>query len=187
MRRNRCSSWATRNSSSSQSSRVTRPSSRNAPLRVEPARSPTRMASPRQRAVDSSVHERTSSLLVPPCWARDSASSSARSAVSVTAPTSASSSRLTGSSMRARPPALAALFALCSCGGVCGSIRGRDGYEGRRGLLGGILLGLLERCLQAALAQDVALAPRVFRLALLEDREERRCDEDRRVSTGSDT
>src|SRR2546422_2344843 len=130
---------------------------------------------------------RTSSLLIPPRAASESASSSARSAVSETAPTSASISRLTGSSMWARASALASAFPLRSRSSGRRSIRGRDGHERRRGLLGCLLLRFLEHRLHAALAQCLPLAPHVLRLALLEDREQRCRDEDRRVRTGGDT
>ena len=85
------------------------------------------------------------------------------------------------------PSALASGFALRSRSSGRWSIRHAGGDECRRRLLGGLLLRFLERSLHAALAQCVSLAPRVLRLALLEDREQRRRDEDRRVRTGRDT
>src|SRR4029077_13261552 len=173
---------------------VTRPSSRNTPCSVSPARSPTRIASPRQRFVASSMKPRTSSLLIPPRWASESASSSARSAVSATAPTRASASRLTGSSMGTGTPALPALLALRGrgrrCRGVdrrCRAVDRRNRCECRSRLLRKLLLGLLHRFLEIALRHYLALAACVLRLALLEDAKERRGDEDRRVGARCDT
>src|SRR6185312_17203010 len=183
----RCSICARRSSSSSHSSRVTRPSSRNTPCSVSPARSPTRIASPRQRFVASSMKPRTSSLLIPPRWASESASSSARSAVSATAPTRASASRLTGSSMGASTPALPALLALRGRSRRCRAVDRRNRCERRSRLLCKLLLGLLHRFLETALRHNLALAPCVLGLPLLEHAEERRRDEDRRVGTRGDT
>src|SRR3954454_10142810 len=187
----RCSSWATRSSSSSHSSRVTRPSSRSTPLAVAPAFSPTRMASPRQRIVASSIPRRTSSRLIPPFAASVSASSSARSAVSATAPTSASKSRLTGSSMRPCAPSLPTPLSLrrdtgCAAVAAVAAVHGRDRREVLHRLRGGRLFRLLEGLLEAALRHRHVLAARELGLALLPDRQQRRGDEDGRVSTGRD-
>src|SRR5581483_9446413 len=114
--RRRCSTCATRSSSSSSSSLVTSPSFVNASWSVSPARSLTRVASPRQRVAASSSSCLASSRRIPPRSESSVASSSIRSAVSDTAPTAASPRRcsrsLTGSTMRPGGAALPAALAL---------------------------------------------------------------------------
>src|SRR5207253_2934731 len=119
---------------------------------------------------------RTSSCVIPPRSASDSASSSARSAVSATTPTSARPACLTRSSMRARPAALATTFTLglrrrARRGPTVGRRRHRGEFRSRRG--GGRLFRLLEHRLHPALPDHgLALASRVFGLALLPHREQ---------------
>src|SRR5581483_8689833 len=198
---------ATRSSSSSKSSRVTRPSWRATPARPSPARSPRRVASPRQRLTESSRSWRAPSRRMPPRSLSSPASSSRRSAVRATTPTAARASRSTRSRSdlprSAMRPAAAALtptlalrlrlrdgpVAAAGNGRLAGDrrdhverrLRRRLGRQGR--------LRARPGHLQAADASAHLLAPDqapVLRLPLLPDREQRRRDEDRGVGAGGD-
>src|SRR5918996_4852989 len=164
---------------------------------VEPARSPSRTVSPRQRATVSSTSRRASSWLILPLRASSAASSSTRSFVRATAPTPARSassarsrseraeSRLPGSSMGPRPASFAARL---TARGRAAAVRGRRDRlrrgrrHGRRRLRGPpVGLGGLELLQEAGL-----LALLVLGLALLEDDEEGRGDEDGREGARAD-
>src|SRR5579859_3508601 len=177
--RKRCSSWATRSSSSSSSSRVTRLSSSEIPRSAATALSDSRSRPPRSRPGSSAISSSTvsrSRLLLP------------------------------RSAMRSRAAPLATLLLPCARGGRLG----RDRVdEARRRLRGERRLRLLQRerpgveCRAAlrpqrppsretssvglrALTFGLLLAPRVLRLPLLPDREDRRCEEDRGVGARRD-
>src|SRR5581483_2136363 len=173
-RRSRCSSWATRSSSSSHSSRVTRPASRASSWIRRRELSPTRRASPRQREPRSSTSERSSSSRGPRIASRRSRS------------------ELPGSAMRPGVAARAAALALRrgivrhavavaedALGDVDRSLGGR---LRRCGLFG----ASQQRVRLRALRHGLAPAARILGLALLPQRQHRRRDEDRRVRTGGD-
>src|SRR2546423_13832655 len=110
---------------------------------------------------------------MPPRAASDSASSSARSAVSATAPTSASIIRLTGSSMGPRPAALPATLTLLLCGRrrTVGAVHRRNRCERGCRLRGGGVLRALELRLEPGLGDGDVLAPCELRLPLLPHRQ----------------
>src|SRR5689334_5831181 len=115
---------------------------------------------------------------MPPRRASSSASASARSAVSATAPRPASPSfstrsrndQLPGSAMRPRAAPLAATLALRGCRLPLGT-GDRDELRRLGRLLGECFLRLLERSLGLGAGDVVILAPRELRLALLPDRQ----------------
>src|SRR5439155_1261983 len=141
---------------------------------------------------DYSALRSAPSRRMPPRSASESASCSARSAVSETAPSAArttcsSRSRsLSRSAMRPRLTALATPFPLRLRARDC-ALDGRNGRERRSRLGCGGVLGLLERRLAGrGLHVDVP-PPRELRLAFLPDRQQRRRDEDRRVRARGDS
>src|SRR4051812_46808954 len=148
--RSRCSICATRSSSSSSSTRVTSPSSRNRADSPTPVRSPIRTPSLRQRPTSSSISPRASSRPMPPRADSSSARASARSAVSATAPTPASTSfsarsrSSAGAAMGPRASPLPPALALRRVGSRSAVDRAnrreiRRGL-GREGFLGGLEL-----------------------------------------------
>src|SRR5262249_17030791 len=126
----------------------------------------------------------------PPCSASDSASSSTRSAVSDTAPRTASASCLTRSSMRTSaaplPPPLPLRLRRGLRGGCFHAVDARYREQLGRRLCGRGLLCLFEPRFDAALADGLALAACELRLSLLPDRQQRCRDENRRVGAGQD-
>src|SRR5262249_17752687 len=162
---NRCSSWAILSSASSSSSRVTSPTSRKSVVSLAATRSPT-VASPRHSAMKSSARSLASS----------------RRSRGTAAPLG-----LAGSAMRTRAPPLPAALSLLF--GRGDDVLDRVDRRQVRGRFGrGGLLGLLEdRLGGTAVALDLdVLAACELRLALLQDRQQRRRDEDRRVGARGD-
>src|SRR5262245_28488569 len=184
------------------SERGTRPSCWKKPSSPAPARSPNRTASPRQRWTVCSITSRASSRRIPPACASSSANASARSAVNATAPIAASPTRSSASimkpplsaAMRPRaatlPPPLALrlrpreLTVPLAAFDRRRELRNRHGLRSQRGLV------LCEQRLHrgaVALQRSLTLLGRPLGLPLLEDRQQRSGDEDRRVRARSDS
>jgi hypothetical protein len=89
--------------------------------------------------------------------------------------------------MRSRAPSLPTPFALC-LRTRNGTLDGADRRQIRNRFCCGSLLGGEEHCFAGTVAcnRDLVEAARVLGLALLPNRQQRCCDEDRRVSAGRD-
>ena len=201
-----------------------RPSWSKSDCRLAPARSVSRVASPRQRTIASSIAWRTSSRRMSPRSARSRASSSARSARQrdradtgerealdqlangglVVAGCRRPSAR---AAMRARAAPLAPALALAPASArsrrrraaqrplarrrararlVPASSGTRRPRPRRRGSRSAAAAGAADPSADALLDHVDADPPPELGLALLEDRQERRSDEDRRVGAGED-